>query len=181
VTGDPEAGGTAPLSTGVRPDVLTRGWAVAGGDAGDAGPAWRYTVGLHHRYQHPEVVVFGLAPETLHAILEAVVRHVRAGHRFEAGERYDAILAHYACAFEAVDRRWLPQYLAEAVAFYRAGRFPVLQCLWPDRTGRYPSDRRCDPAVRAIQWCLFPNAAGTPPGGRHPQRVRAAPPPASPR
>jgi hypothetical protein len=98
-----------------------------------------------------------------------------------AGERYDAVLARYACAFEAVDRRWIPRYLAEAVAFYGAGRFPALQCLWPDRAGRYPSDRRCDPAVRATQWCLFPNAASTPPGGRHPQSDNGALASASPR
>jgi hypothetical protein len=164
-----------------RHEVSMHGWRTAGEAAGAGGPAWRYTVGLHHTYQHPEVIVVGLSQTTLQAILDAVVRHVRAGHRFEAGERYDDILAHYACAFERVDRRWYDAYLSDAVAFFGSGRFPVLQCLWPDRAGRYPSDRRCDPAVRAMQGCLFPNPAGTPLGGRHPQPGEAAPSPAASR
>jgi Domain of unknown function (DUF4262) len=156
------------------------GWRTAGEAAGAGGPAWRYTVGLHHTYQHPEVIVVGLAQATLQAVLDAVVRHVRAGHRFEAGERYDEILARYACAFERVDRRWYGAYLPEAIAFDGAKRFPALQCLWPDRAGRYPSDRRCDPDVRATQGCLFPNPAGTPPGG-YLLPGRATPSPASSR
>src|SRR5262245_32540947 len=164
----PDAGRPSdPVALQVRRDVLTYGWHASGATPGDGGPARRYTVGLHHTYQHPEVVVVGLPPETMQAILEAVVRHLRAGHRFEAGERYDGILVRYACAFHAVARRWYASYLPDAVAFYGGVRFPVLQCLWPDRAGRYPSDRRCDPAVRAVQGCLFPNPAGTPPGGGH--------------
>lgn len=149
----------------VRTDVLTYGWHVAGATADAGAPAWRYTVGLHRTHQHPEVVVSGLSHEVTEALLAAVVRHVRAGTRFEAGDAYDGILERYACAFRAVDRRWYTLYLPHAVAFYGGTRFPALQCLWPDRLGRFPWERGCDPAVRAAQACLFPSAAGTPPSG----------------
>lgn len=149
----------------VRSDVLTYGWHAAGATADAGTPAWRYTVGLHRSYQHPEVVVSGLSHGVMEAFLAAIVRHVQAGHRFEAGDAYDGILERYACAFRAVDRCRYTPYLPQAVAFYGGTRFPALQCLWPDRLGRYPWARGCDPAVRAAQECLFPNPAGTPPGG----------------
>jgi hypothetical protein len=117
----------------------------------------------------------------MHAILEAIVGHVRNGHRFEAGERYDAILVRQICAFEAVEHRWLPRYLPEAVAFYGAGGFPALQCLWPDRTGRFPPDRRCDLDVRVAQPCPFPEGAGIPRGGGRRRSGRTPSSPASPR
>ncbi len=42
------------------------GWMVTNINDEPGKPGWSYTTGLFEHYQHPEVIIFGLKPESRH-------------------------------------------------------------------------------------------------------------------
>ena len=122
----------------VRSDVDTYGWHVAkiGGD--DRAPPWAFTIGLEQSFGHPEVLVFGMELELLHALLNQIGELVKHGRSFDPGERADGLLEQNPPEFRSVDPRWQGAFTGNAAWFYRERSFRVLQCFWPDSTGRMP-------------------------------------------
>ena len=45
--------------------------------------AWAYTIGLAAGFDHPELVVTGVGPETAGNVLNAIGEMIRTGHRFD--------------------------------------------------------------------------------------------------
>lgn len=133
-------------------DIEQYGWHIVGIEADDEGPGFAYSVGLHHTLGHPEVIVFGLASaDTMAQIINGIGDAVRSGTRFEDWHESDEILEGYSCMFRKVPIEAYPEYLGYAMWFYRPDQFPVLQCVWPDKEGRYPWEAECDPIVRQRQ------------------------------
>src|SRR5260370_39470510 len=62
-------------------DVKDPGWHVIGVTGDDEGPGFAYTVGLHHSYRHPEIIVFGLDVPILWRIVNAIGEKVKQGER----------------------------------------------------------------------------------------------------
>ncbi|MBV9109025.1 MAG: DUF4262 domain-containing protein [Gemmatimonadetes bacterium] len=118
-------------------------------------PDWAFTVGLHARFDHPEVVIFGLRPETAHAILNDLRDQVRTGTRFDAGMRTDALLEGMDCAFREVQDDWHYPFLGRMDWYYRGEHAPVLQLFWPDREGRFPWDDGFDARFADDQPLLY--------------------------
>jgi hypothetical protein len=135
----------------VRADIERHGWHVVIVPPENDSPGWAHTIGLHARYQHPELLVFGSEPHQLGALVNALGERVRAGMRFSAGEDADGILAALRFAFRAVAPRWTSVFLGNAAWHYQRDDFPVLQGFWPDRDGRFPWDPGCTAEVAAEQ------------------------------
>jgi hypothetical protein len=87
-------------------DVRTVGWHVVGIAADEEGPPYAFTVGLFETFGHPEIVIFGMAPERICRILNHIGDQIRAGKRFEAGISYLGVLEDYSCMMVAVDPRF---------------------------------------------------------------------------
>ena len=138
-------------------NIETHGWVVTKvfRSAGDAGPEFAYSTGIFHGYQHAEIIIFGLDLDIMHKILNNIGNAVKAGTRFEPGNEYQEIFVRYWCQFRVVDRANYKPYLGWAIWFYENYDFPVLQCFWPDREGRYPWDPNCSPDVIEMQPLLF--------------------------
>jgi hypothetical protein len=115
------------------------------------GPGFAYTVGLFRTYQHPEIILFGLPPQTMHALLNDVADLIRSGSRFEAGATSDEVLRDYLCAFRAVPERHYEAHLGWAVWFYEGRSFPALQLVYPDREHRWPGEASVREAFLAQQ------------------------------
>ena len=49
----------------MRDDIATYGWHVIKVLEDDEGPGFAFTIGLHQRFAHPELIVFGLPPDTI--------------------------------------------------------------------------------------------------------------------
>lgn len=135
----------------VRADVERHGWHVAKIPGDDRAPSWAFTIGLQQAFDHPEVAVFGLELETAHRLLNQIGLQIKQGTRFEAGRAYDGILEGHQCAFREVLARWLPVFFGNVAWFYERDDVPVLQCYWPDPTGRHPWDEGFDPAWSDLQ------------------------------
>ncbi len=133
-------------------DIREHGWHVVGVEADESGPAFAYSVGLQHSFDHPEIIVFGLNnAETMMYIINTIGDAVKNGSTFEDWHESDQILNGYSCMFRTIPVKAYPDYLGYANWFYRPSPFAVLQCFWPDKQHRFPWDRDCNPTVQQRQ------------------------------
>lgn len=126
---------------GVRATILEHGVWIGAIEANDEGPAFAYTIGLHANYTHPELIMFGLPIASMHSILNHCADQVRAGARFSTAGDTQGILDAFAVRFRAVvSEESHAEYLGIGCRFYESRTFPVLQCVWPDKSGAFPGD-----------------------------------------
>lgn len=120
-------------------DVQRYGWHIVGVEDDPNGPAFAYSIGIYHTLKQPEIIIFGLGDiKTMGQVINAVGNEMRQGMKFDEGQESNRILEKYSCMFRHVDKGFYPDYLGYAMWYYRPEDFPVLQCVWPDRIGRYP-------------------------------------------
>ena len=120
----------------------------------DEGPSFAYSIGLFRSFGHPEIIVFGLGLDLMHRMINLIGEEVRRGRRFADGESASGILEGYDVRFLHVAHRHYPEHFGYARWFYKGDDFPALQCLWPDKQGRFPSDADYSEPLRARQ-CLL--------------------------
>ncbi len=120
-------------------DVRQYGWHIVLIEDAPEGPAFAYSIGIWHTLKQPEIIIFGLGnTKTMGNIINVVGEEMRKGTKFEDWMESDQILDGYNCIFRQVDPAFYPDYVGYAMWFHRPDDFPVLQCVWPDREGRYP-------------------------------------------
>jgi len=131
-----------------RTDIALGGFSVAAIIADETGCDWAYTIGLHHSYGHPELLLVGLEAPIAGAVIEVVARTVAEGRVIRAGDEFTLdggleLRAH------AVDDLWCGMgdwfNLGREVMSTWGLRWPEsLQLVWSDAEGRYP-ERPGDP------------------------------------
>jgi hypothetical protein len=126
------------LDQTVRRNVEKYGWDVNLVLEEPGTPGWAYSIGLYRSFKHPEVLIFGLAKELAHALINDIGADVRNGKTFRSGARYPELLESVVCHFQNIEKCWYTPFLGRAVAFYNGQNFPVLQCIWPDKQSRFP-------------------------------------------
>ena len=102
---------------------------------------WSFTVGLHHRFDHPELVLFGLPDPVRGTILSDLGQRVVRGERLDLEAPLEGVIEGYPLRFGSVRPRWYTPFLGYALWFYAGEPFPVWQVSWPDRSGAFPWDR----------------------------------------
>jgi hypothetical protein len=135
----------------------TPGWEVmgVGADPETHEPGFSYTIGLHHNYQHPEIITFGLPIPVAHVILNDVGQRVKGGESLVIGFAYTDIVSDYPVIFKPVLKDFIPEYFGMALRFYGHSEFPAIQLCWTDRQSRFPWDGDFDPNMLAAQPLLF--------------------------
>ncbi len=126
-------------------DVRDHGWHIIGVEQDEEGPGFAYSIGLHHNFGHPEIIVVGLRVEVMHGMINAAGEEARSGKKFGHLDESGDVLDGYNIAFRTVEKRHYPDYFGYAGWFYRGGDFPALQCVWPDSQHRYPWHREATP------------------------------------
>jgi hypothetical protein len=149
--------GLCPADQKFLSQIETHGWNVTKvfRGEGETGPEWAFSAGLFHSYQHPEIVIFGLNLDIMHKIVNNIGDEVKKGATFEPGKEYQEIFARCGCRFRTVELRHYKEYLGWAIWFYEDDPFPVLQCFWPDKEGKYPWESGCSEFVVSAQPFLF--------------------------
>lgn len=133
------------------------GWYVVGVfpvAGGPPSPGFTYSVGFEKTWGHPEVVMFGMSPETAHGVLATIAERLAAGDKFEAGERYSELLRDLDATFRAVPKPGKPLNLAR---HYYGRDIEALQLVWPDTAGKFPWEDGFDEELLPYQ----PLADGT--------------------
>jgi hypothetical protein len=130
--------------------VLEHGWQVilVAADAGcsdpehgdhaadhdGTGPAFAYTVGLGHRFGHPELLMSGLDHRVMHRALNGLARRIMKGRKLRPGDALEDVLAGVPVAIEQVDDEALRETVTWSGWFHR--RKPsALAVVWPDKFG----------------------------------------------
>jgi hypothetical protein len=137
--------------------IEEHGWAVTrvAPRVGEEGECFAYSAGLFFRFGQPEIVMFGLSLETMHLVINSIGRQMKEGVKFVPEQSFDDLLDKYPCQFKYVDKSHYREHLGWTSWFYESHDYPVLQCFWPDRDGRFPWDEECRAGTRALQPFLF--------------------------
>jgi hypothetical protein len=114
-------------------------------------PIWAFTIGLQESFDQPEVMVIGVPGQMLHQMVINLAHFVAAGESISAGLRTSEVLQNLECELRPVDPVWYDVLLRPLKEFYGAKPFTVLQCLWPDKQGKFPFDEDFNEALRARQ------------------------------
>jgi len=122
----------------VLSDIEEVGWHVILVPEDNQGAGFAFTIGLHHSYGHPEVMMFGLPLNVMHQVLNLVGEAAKIGRRYSAGDRVANLLEGYECTFVNVPKSAYADFLGYARWYYKGDHFPAVQCVWPDASGRFP-------------------------------------------
>ncbi len=133
----------------IAASISRHGWHMIAVEAGEDEPAFVYTIGLCRSLQHPEIMLFGLAPRMSHAILSDLVMDLRAGKSYASTGAYSGLLETAQVAIRPVHSSRHITHMGYAVAYYRRlgerERLAAVQLFWPDKAGRFPFESGCDP------------------------------------
>lgn len=143
-------------------DVEGHGWHVIKVPELEHSPGWAFSIGLHHSFGHPEIVVFGLPDEMAHQMINSLGEDIREGTTFAPDSVVTGVLEGYSCAIKTVDPVWYSPFLGYATWFYQGMDFPFVQCLWPDREGHFPNEPAFDAELIPYQpllWYADPKVA----------------------
>ncbi len=135
--------------------VGLRGWHVVLVASDEEEPGYGFTVGLFHRFDHPEVALFGVAQEELRAALDRLGERIAGGERFDAGQVVEDLLPRRAVTFRRMAGRHCREYMGYAAWYHGGARFPALQCVWADPEGRFPWDAWFPREARGLQPALY--------------------------
>lgn len=103
-------------------------------DDGGSGPAFAYTIGLGHRFGHPELFMSGLDHHLMHHVLNRLAHRVMGGRRLVPGDALEDVLAGVPVAIERVCDGALHETVPWSGWFHR--RKPeALAIVWPDKRG----------------------------------------------
>lgn len=103
-------------------------------------PSFAYSIGLWKKFEHPELISFGLTTKTLHAIINLAADIVRDGQTIETEKTYTDFFETGKSEFVTVDKRNIRDYFGYAIDFYNTIDFPALQLVWTDRNNKFPWD-----------------------------------------
>jgi hypothetical protein len=118
-------------------------------------PEFAYSIGLHLNYLHPEVVVVEMDRALAGRSINRIAERLKTGERFSCGVPYEGLHDSLPLVFRELRMEDHTDELGFAIWFYCSRssglRFPVCQAMWPDRSGRFPTDPQCDPGVIRAQ------------------------------
>ncbi len=144
----------APEQKALR-DIEKYGWHIVHVAPEGDSPGWSFTIGLHHGFGHPELVVFGVPHQAAHDILNVAGEAIKGGKTYEVGPAYLDFLEGYAIEFRPVQERWFAPFLGLAVWYYQGVGFPVRQMFWPSRDHHMPWDAEASDSLRDSQPLLY--------------------------
>jgi len=120
----------------------------------DASPTFVYSVGLNFSFNHPEMIIFGLARQGSN-ILRVMMHEIKAGKSFAEPAVYDGVVVNGLIATRRVHPSQHEFYLGYAMGYCRErgriGQLEAIQVFWPDKAGKFPFERECDELVWAAQ------------------------------
>lgn len=118
-------------------------------------PDYAYTVGVHANFDAPELIIMGTSIETAGDVLNGIVNRIRDGLIPRDGELVEGGDHRY-FKFREIDLHDALDQIDWLLWFYTAIRceFPLMQVMWHDPKGRFPSDADCDSRAIEIQMII---------------------------
>jgi hypothetical protein len=102
-------------------------------------PGFAYSIGLYKKFNHPEIICFGLKEELLCSVINHACDLISKGEKFEELNLFDGFLANYNIQFLPVNKDYYQNYVGYGGWFYgNTFDFPLLQLVWPDKQSLFP-------------------------------------------
>lgn len=133
----------------IKNNIKKHGWQFqyvfdANGEKED----FSYTIGFEESFGHPEIMIFGLKRETMHAVLSDIAFDIRNGRKFEEGIKIGNVLSgEFEVMFKSVKNEFLPEYAGIASRFYNEP-FRMMVMFWPDKSNTLPFEVGCTLTVQ---------------------------------
>lgn len=136
--------------------IETSGWALEPVppvyDSDPPRPGYSYSIGIPRRFGFAEIVVFGLTPVAVKGLVDLVLEQVGAGVDIPRGVPLAGLFDNdLRCVFADVDLTVHGHLFETARRWHRGLDFPMVQLLWPDRSGWLPYESGFDRAVSPAQ------------------------------
>jgi hypothetical protein len=136
-------------------NVIERGCHIIAVEKEVGHPEFAYSIGLYLNYLHPEVILVEMDHATAGRVINRIATHLKNGNTLTCGTPYDGFHDSAPLMFRELRMADHTEELGFAVWFYCSRSlgltFPVYQAMWPDRSGRFPSDAQCDPKIAKAQ------------------------------
>lgn len=115
-------------------------------------PAFAYSIGLYKKFDHPEIICFGLPTDLMGSLLNHARDLVKQGETLVPNKLYSGFLNGYDIQFIPVDEAFYPDYLGYGGWYYdESFDFPILQLVWPDKEQRFPWEENFNPDWQFLQ------------------------------
>lgn len=135
----------------IRDHIERFGWHVVLIPSDGEGPGFAYTIGLFKTFRSPEMIVFGLPQEVMHAVVNHAGEEFKAGRSVELNKPLDGYLQGYPIVFKEVKKKHYREYFGYARWYYAGELFSAVQCVWPDKAAHFPWDHGFDPDCLKFQ------------------------------
>jgi hypothetical protein len=135
--------------------IARYGWHAALVPAGEDAPPFAYSIGFYHSYRHPEVLIIGAGPELGHSMLRGCAQWREANGPIPLDRHIPGLIEGFDCVFKEIPRRRYRDFFGYALWYYKGDDFPALQCVMPDKQGRFPWQPGFDERYRRAQPVLY--------------------------
>lgn len=108
-------------------------------------PDWAFSIGLYENFEQPEVLVFGLAPHLMRAVIADAAALARNEEAITADDQPRAFRHRLTCRPRALHKKWYEAALGWGSWYYGTDDFPVVQLIWADGEGDFPFDENFHP------------------------------------
>ncbi|HEU4551713.1 MAG TPA: DUF4262 domain-containing protein [Chitinophaga sp.] len=126
-------------------------------EADDYLPGYAYTIGLHQKFGHPEIICFGLSIDMLGRLLNNACALIANSASLYPDQLYQDFLEDYPIQFLPVETSYYSNYMAICSNFYSTDDYPSLQMVWPDKKSLFPWEQGFNPAWKFKQPLLDRN------------------------
>jgi len=107
-----------------------------------------YSIGFEESFNHPEIMIFGLNKDTMHALLSDIADEIKQGRVFEPNTKTGDILSgDYEVIFKPLKADMYSEYAGIATRYYNKP-FRVLVMFWPDKNNVLPTEPNCELTVQ---------------------------------
>lgn len=107
-----------------------------------------YSIGFEESFGHPEVLIMGLAKETMHRILTNLAEYIRNGVIYEPNQKVSGLLAgDFEVVFKLIMPGHINEYAGVATKYYDRS-VSVLVMFWPDKNNVLPTEQGCELTVQ---------------------------------
>lgn len=145
---------TRPFEASFFDIIEKHGWHVmsVANAAGEEGPVFSYSTGIFHRLKAPELLIIGLDSKLSASMINHYGHEMQEnGAAFEVGKFYSGFLDGFDIYMLEPDIRARKEYAIWADWYYERQPFPILQCVWPSTTGRWPWEEAASAYLKETQ------------------------------
>jgi hypothetical protein len=121
-------------------------------------PGFAYTIGLYQKFNHPEIICFGLPMKLTGSLLNDACDLIKEGQSLVPGQQYEDFLKDFTIQFLPINKAFYPDYFGTASNFYGNDDYPALQFVWPDKKQFFPWEPGFNPDLKRKQPLLDRNA-----------------------